>query len=40
MVYNFNVKGQEDDEKLGRKECILRRSPRSPEMSDYIKPYQ
>ena len=40
MAYTCNVKGLEEVEKLSRNECTLNRWPRSPVMSDCIRPYQ
>ena len=40
MVYTCNVKGLEEVETLGRNECTLHPWPRSPVMSDCIRPYQ
>ena len=37
---NLQCQGLVEVEKLGKNECTLHRSPRSLEMSDYIRPYQ
>ena len=38
--WKWNMKGLEEVEKLGRNECALHCSPKSPVMSDCSRPYQ